>query len=155
MMTANQHRKLTFSNLDEALAEAERLAAADHFTTGHHSFAQILNHLALANDMVTGRVIPPKMPLLVRLVMPFIRSKILNGPVKPGFKLPKKSESFFWPNRSLNVQDALASFRQSVDHYKKNGPLPVHPVFGKATREQIDQMNLRHAAMHLGFVHTR
>lgn len=154
-MTTTPHRKLSFSNLDEALAEAERLAAADHFTTGHHGFAQILNHLAVANDMVTGKVIPPKLPFLLRLLMPLVRSKILNRPIKPGFKLPKKSESFFWPNRSLTVDEALAAFRQSVERYQQKGPLPVHPIFGKATREQIDLITLRHAAMHLGFVHTR
>lgn len=153
-MTETQERRdLSFNSLDEAVADVERLAAGQVRTTGKHSFAKILKHLALTHDMATGKLEGPRPPLLMRLVMPFIKGSILNSPVKPGFKLPQKSEQFFWPDGEVDQEEALAHFKASVENYKQNGPLPVHPIFGSATREQLDRLNCGHCAMHLSFVH--
>lgn len=149
----SDRRELEFSSMDEVVAEVDRLAAGEVRTTGNHSFPQILRHLALSNDMVTGKVEPPKPPLMMRLVMPFIRSSIINGPVKPGFKLPAKAEAFFWPEEPGTVAEAATHLKESVENFKQKGPLPVHPIFGPATAEQVESMGLKHAAMHLSFVH--
>lgn len=148
----SERRELVFESFDEVLAEVERLATGDVRVDGKHSFGKILRHLALTNDMVTGKIKAPKLPLVMRLAMPFMRKSILNGPVKPGFKLPSKADGFFWPSEEPELPDAIAYLKQSVENYKTNGPLPVHPIFGKAERAQVDQLTLRHAAMHLGFV---
>ena len=154
-MTATEtHRCLTFTTQDDLLAEVERLAAGNPRTSGKHSFPEILRHLARTNDMLTGRIVPPKPPLLMRLMMPLVRLLVFKGPVKPGFKLPKDAEAFFWPSEPIELDAALTLLRESVQRYKSQGPLPVHPVFGKASRDQIDRLTLDHAAMHLGFVHT-
>jgi hypothetical protein len=152
-MTATERRELHFENLDEAVAEAERLAAGEVRTTGEHTLGQILEHLARTHDMATGKTAGPKLPFVMRLLMPLIKKKILNSPVRPGVKLPAKGEEFFWPQGDVDVNTALSHLRESVDNYNANGPLPVHPVFGKATREQIDRLNCGHCAMHLSFVH--
>ena len=151
-MTADR-RELEFSSLDEVVAEIDRLASGEVRTTGKHSFAKILRHLALSYDMVTGRVDPPKPPLMMRLMMPFIKSTILNSPVKPGYKLPDKAEAFFWSDEPVSVEEAVAHFKESIESYKQIGPEPMHPFFGKLTKEKLDDMNLQHAAMHLSFVH--
>ena len=148
-----ERRELSFSSLDEAISDAERLAQSEVRTTGNHSFGQILKHLALSLDMATGEVIAPRLPIGMRMMMPFIKGMILNGPAKPGFKLPKKSESFFWPAEPIDVQEALTHFKKAVTAYNTKGPLSVHPVFGKVTREQNDRLNITHCAMHLSFVH--
>lgn len=152
-MSEAERRELSFESLDEAVADAERLAAGEVRTTGNHSFAKILKHLALTHDMATGKIEAPRPPLFMRLIMPFIKNSVLNGPVKPGFKLPKAPENFFWPEGEVDLQEALAHFKASVQNYNQNGPLPVHPIFGSATREQIDRLNCGHCAMHLSFVH--
>jgi hypothetical protein len=151
--TIESHRSLTFSTQDEILAEAERLAAGNPRIAGKHSFPEILRHLARTNDMLTGRIVPPKLPLPMRLMMPLVRMLVFNRPVKPGFNLPKNSESFFWPQEPIDVEEALAALQESIAHYQRQGPLPYHPIFGKASRQQIDRLALDHAAMHLGFVH--
>lgn len=152
-MSKAERRSVSFQSLDDILADVERLAAGKVRTTGQHSFSQIVRHLALANDMVTGKIVAPKPPLILRILLPFIRSSILKGPVKPGIKLPAKAETLFWPKDEMSVAEAVESLRVSIENYKKKGPLPVHPIFGKATREQIDNLTLSHAAMHLSFVH--
>ena len=153
MTTPPERRELHFRFLEEVDAEAERLAAGKVRTTGNHSFGQILEHLALSHDMATGKIEAPRPPFVFRLLMPLMRGMILRGPVKPGFQLPKKSEDFFWPSGEVEVQKALAHLRMSIDNYNTNGPLAVHPVFGRVTREQNERLNCGHCAMHLSFVH--
>jgi Protein of unknown function (DUF1569) len=113
-------------------------------TSGKHSFGQILNHLALSLDVSTGRVVAP--PLMKRMV---INSK----PLKPGLKLPAKGEAFFWPDREFEVPAASTHLKVSVDYYNRNKPLPYHPSFGKLTKQEMDELNCRRAALHLSFVH--
>jgi hypothetical protein len=108
MADTPERRKLSFKSLDEAVADAERLALGEVRTTGQHSFGQILEHLARSIDMATGRVAPPPLPVFMRIMLPFIRGMILKGPVKPGVKLPKASEAFFWRDGPVDVQEALA-----------------------------------------------
>jgi hypothetical protein len=146
------HRKIVFQSLDEVAREIKTLASGPVKTTGKHDFPSIVRHLALSNDMMAGKIIPPKPPLIFRLLLPLIRSSILNGPVKPGFNLPKKANDFFWPSNPISLEDSVRMYDESVAYYKKHGPLSIHPVFGPASKEQVDSLNLKHAAMHLGFV---
>jgi len=103
MSSTPERRELSFATLNEAVAEAERLADGEVRTTGNHSFGQILEHLARTHDMATGKVEAPRPPLFIRLMMPFIKSSIIKD-VKPGFKLPAKAEAFFWPDQEFEVQ---------------------------------------------------
>ncbi len=154
MAEADERRELSFANLDEVTAEIERLAAGEVRTTGNHSFGQIINHLALSQDTSSGRATAPPPPFMMRLMMPLMRRMVINPkPLKPGVKLPSASESFFWPDKEFEVPAAIADFKESVAYYKANGPLEKHPFFGKLSKEECDQLNCRHAALHLSFVH--
>ena len=148
-----ERRELRFDSLHDAVADAERLAQGNVRTTGEHTFGQIVEHLARTHDMATGKTTGPTLPFFMRLMMPFLKGSILNAPAKQGFKLPPAAQEFFWPDGDVDVQQAVAHLKQSVENYYSNGPLKVHPVFGKATREQIDNLNITHCAMHLSFVH--
>ena len=152
MSSTPERRELSFATLNEAVAEAERLADGEVRTTGNHSFGQILEHLARTHDMATGKVEAPRPPLFIRLMMPFIKSSIIKD-VKPGFKLPAKAETFFWPDQEFEVQDALTHLKESVERFNTVGPLPKHPVFGKLSQEKATELNRKHCAMHLSFVH--
>lgn len=151
--TQQKRRELAFERVDEMVAEVERLASGRVTVSGNHDFASIVRHLALTNEMTTGRMVPPKPPLILRILLPFIRSSIFKRPVKPGIKLPPTAESVFWPKQSISTHDAVAMFKDSVAYLKSHGPLPVHPFFGKASREQIERLICNHGAMHLSFVH--
>lgn len=148
-----ERRELNFESLDDAVADVEMLLKSEVRTTGNHTFGQIIEHLATTHDMATGKISPPPLPWFMRLLMPLMKGSILNGPIKPGFKLPAKGESFFWKQGDVDAHQAFAHLKESVDNYNTNGPLEVHPVFGKATREQLDRLNIGHCAMHLSFVH--
>ena len=155
-MPNQKRREISFSNLEEVVSDIESLASSQHETSGVHSFGKIVQHLATTNEMLVGNIVPPKLPWYMRMAMPFLRNGILNNPVEPGFKLPNSAmQDFFWSADEVDLQSAVENFRKSVKLYNERGPLPVHPVFGKATREQIEKMTLSHAAMHLSFVHSK
>ncbi|MEZ6055757.1 MAG: DUF1569 domain-containing protein [Planctomycetaceae bacterium] len=154
-MSEPERRELVLNSFDEVIAEVERLAGGEVTTTGKHSFPDIVRHLALTNNMMTGRIAAPKPPLMLRLLLPFFRSSLLKGPVKPGVKLPAKAEAVFWSDEEISIDDAIAMLKDSIAYYQTNGPLPVHPIFGKASREQLDRLTYGHAAMHLSFVHPK
>ena len=58
-MNKSNRRELTLSTLNEVVDEVERLASGNVITTGKHSFPQIVRHLALTNNMTTGRLTVP------------------------------------------------------------------------------------------------
>ena len=154
MADTAERRDLKFQNLDEVIADIEGLAAGQVRTTGNHTFGQILNHLATSHDVATGRKQAPPPPFFMKLMMPLMRRMVINSkPLKPGIKLPASGESFFWPNQDFDVAKSVEYFKDSVDFYKSNGPLEKHPFFGKISKAESDELNCRHAALHLSFVH--
>ena len=81
------------------------------------------------------------------------RMVINSKPLKPGVSLPPKAEAFFWPDEDFDLPTAMAYFKESAENYMTNGPLQKHPFFGKLTKAECDELNCRHAALHLSFVH--
>ena len=111
-MSEPKRREISFASLDEVVSDIEALANSECVTTGDHSFGRIVQHLATANEMVIGNLIPPKLPWYMRMAMPFLKSGILNNPVKPGFNLPNKAmQDFFWSQSEVDLQEATKNFR--------------------------------------------
>ncbi len=154
MPTLSERRQLSFQSLDEVVAEAERLASGETRTTGNHTFGQIIDHLATTLDVSTGKIAGPRPSLFIRLLMPVMKNMILKGPVKPGLKLPKKAEAFFWPDVDVDPRQAIAHLRDSVENFQTNGPLAIHPLFGRISPEKSLAVNCSHCAMHMSFVHS-
>ena len=148
-----ERRALTFDNLRESVEDVERLASGEVRTTGNHTFGQILNHLALSIDVATGRVDPPPPPFFMKLMMPLMKRMVINDkPLKAGMKLPEEGEAFFWPDKEFEDSAAVQYYKEAVEYFNTTGPLEKHPYFGKLTKGQIEQLECRHAALHLSFV---
>jgi len=146
-------RKLRFNSLDEALAEAEKLATGQVKTTGKFTYAQILEHLARAMDTVTGEVKPFPVALPLRVAGRIVRPFLITRSFRPGFKLPKNSQSLLWPDDGITVETGLQHFKEAVGRFKDREKLLPHPVFGQMNRHQHEQTQCRHAELHLSFVH--
>ena len=146
-------RALRFTTLDEAIAEAERLASGEHNTTGNFTFAQILNHLSTTFDVAVGRKKIPPVPLYMRVIARVFRPFVLQFPMRPGFKLPDNSQALFWSTDELSLEKELAYFREAAHRLVAAESLPKHPVFGRMSRKQHLKLQCRHCELHLGFVH--
>lgn len=154
-MTVNtakaSRRSLRFANYDELLREAERLASATHrSSTGNWSLAVALAHLTGAMRMsLDGTQL--KAPLWLRLLGKVVKGRILRGPMSAGHQAPPEVQREFVPNDSISLADAHRQFVAVVDRLRRESVRYPHPVFGALSREQWDQLHLRHAELHLSF----
>ena len=139
-MGSQERRELSFSNWDEVIADIESLASGSGApqVAGSHSFASIVRHLAITNEMVVGDQVPPKLPWYMRMAMPLLRNSILNNPVKPGFKLPNaQMQAFFWPEEEVSASDAIDRFKASVARYNQACLLYTSPSPRDATLSRM------------------
>jgi Protein of unknown function (DUF1569) len=143
-------RELHYANFDEVLADAERLAAGPVQVLGNWTYGQILEHLATALEMsIDG--FNAKAPWYIRLVAGlFLRRRFIYGAMTPGFKLPKPMSGLL--PKEASVAQGLAHLRRAVERLNAEETRSPHPVFTKLTREESDQIQLRHCELHLSFV---
>jgi len=147
-------RELNFRFPADAMAEAERLAKTPTRTLGRFTHGQILEHLARTFDVASGHAAGPAVPWFMRAMGRLIRGSLISKPMKPGFKLPGKAQSYFWPDHDVPVDHAMQHLRDAYERYQSTDPIPPHPFFGRMDRAQLDQLTCRHMALHLGFIDT-
>jgi Protein of unknown function (DUF1569) len=142
-------RTLHFSSYDELLDEVRRLAARPTRHLGNWSLGQVCQHLAAAMNMAIDG--PPFRPgLLLRLVGPLLKKWLISRPLRPGFNFPKTATVLI-PQNS-DVAAGVAAVEKAVARLQQNPQRKPHPVFGRMTREEWDQLQFRHAEMHLSFI---
>ncbi len=150
-----ERRTLQFANLQEALQDARRVAAADAQgrlrRTGNWTAGQALNHLASwINFGYDGYPATP--PWFIRLLGPLMRSRVLKGPVMLGMRMPGVNEGTF-ATEDMPTEKALAKYEQAVQRLTTAPPSTPNPVFGRMTHQQWMDLHTRHAECHLGFLH--
>ena len=144
-------RKLHFNSLDEILADVDALAQAPSIQPlGNWSPGQILNHLSKTmNYSIDG--FPAQMPAIIRFFMRlFMKNRLLNKPMSPGFKLPK-SASYMLPLPTV-LNEGLAQFRAAIQRQKTETRRVPSPFLGPFTNEDWTRLHCRHAELHLGFL---
>ena len=144
-------RELHYSNLNDIITDAESLASGEYRTSGNWTFGQILEHLAMAMDCsIDGFGF--KAPWLVRtFVAPVIKNRVFSKPMPAGFKLPAKA-SRLQPG-DVTVEEGLEHLKRAIARYETETPSAPHPFFGKLARQEWVSLTLRHAELHMSFVH--
>jgi hypothetical protein len=144
-------RQLTFTSLDEILADAERAVASNAATTGNWSLGKILEHVATVMEkFVDGFETKP--PLPVRLICRwFLKNRFLRNGMQPGYQLRGKIAKELLPDNT-DPQQALQHLRQAVEHMKNHTGDIAHPFFGPMNRQEFIGMTCRHAEMHMSFI---
>jgi len=152
---AGTRRSLRFNTIDEAIAEAERLAAAERAgqlsRCGNWTLGQALSHLATwATYPFDGYPDRVRAPLPVRMILGLMRNRILTRGMMSGVRIRGIPDGTLGIE-PLDTEEGLRRFRSAFERLKSRCPETVNPVFGKLTHEQWMQLNLRHAELHLGF----
>ena len=142
---------MRLATIDDALAEARRIAAAGKATTlGNWTCGQILNHVATwAEFAFTDSGIRP--PWILRLMGPMLLKRFLKKGLPAGHSIPKV------PGGTLGIEvvpaaQALARFEKAFQRLKREAPKGRHAFFGAMKHDQWIALNLRHCELHMSFV---
>jgi hypothetical protein len=143
-------RELHFATLAEVQAEAERLASIPVRQLGNWPLGYSLAHLAGSMKMsLDGANF--KAPFYIRMFAPLIKKQLLRGPMRPGFQLPKQATEQLMPRSALTTLEGLDQLRTQIERLSREPKRAPSAVFGPMTREEWDQLHLRHAELHLSF----
>lgn len=142
-------RTLHFSSYQDILDDVHALAERPARQLGNWSLGQICEHLAKATEYALDGA-PFTAPWYVRLVGPFLKKRFITQPMKPGFKLPARAADYLPVNTDASV--GIARLERAIERIQQtNDPRP-HALLGAMTRDEWDQLNFRHAEMHLSFI---
>jgi hypothetical protein len=150
-------RSLRFESLDEVLRDAEMLAEAERRgtlrATGNWSLGQTLGHLAYwANAPFEGYPPMPRMPWLIRKLLPLFKNRFLNKGLPVGARIRGVPDGTFGLE-PMDTDAALAMLRPAFDRIAREQPTAPNPIFDHMTHEEWIKLNLRHAELHLSFFH--
>jgi hypothetical protein len=147
-------RTLQFATLDDALREAERLAAAARAGTckqlGNWSEGTVFGHLAWWIEAIDRDEIP-KPPFFVRLLGPMLKRQLIGGPLPKGFRMPGTATGTRG-DEPCDLEVGIERLRKAYARLQTQ-PLPAkHPVFGAMSRDEWLTLHRRHAELHLAFL---
>ena len=149
---AAERRTLSFSSLDDILADAEAMTESSA-STGNWNAAENIYHVALLIDFL-NRGAPFAVPLPMRLLGKTLKLfRIHVKPIKPGFKAPSEVENAFAPPTDITLEAAKQKLRDETAYAKEHGMNYPSPLFGKLSPDDAVAMNCRHAELHFGFIH--
>lgn len=147
-----QRRKLRFNSLNDLRAEIERLANGDVRTSGNWTLAQAIDHLAaIIEGSLDG--IPAQAPWFIRMMSPLFRKKALHTGIDPGIKLSGEMKAVLPPD-DVTLDKALARMNRVFQRLDSGEQMQQpSPVFGRMTHEDWSNLHMRHAELHLSFMH--
>lgn len=151
-----EHRALRFNTIDDVLAEVDRLVAADQGgrlrRTGNWTAGQTFGHLASwINYGWEGypSTVPWFIPLLLRMKL----RKMLKEGMPRGVRIPG-AEAGTYGVAPLSTTEGAERLRAALRRLQGGEPPKFHsPAFGPMSHEDRIRLNLRHAELHLGYLH--
>lgn len=148
-------RKLRFDTPEQMWADVQRIAAAERAGTlrrsGNWTPGQIFGHLAtFINFAYDGY--PSKPPFFVKALLRPFRTRFIRQGLPPGKSIPGV-EGGTWGSEPLALDAGIAKLDSAWKRLKAAAPTAPNPIFGPMTHEEWQQMHLRHAELHLSFLH--
>lgn len=146
-------RQLTFNHLDDILNDVIALSEAANIKVGGQwTAAQNIDHIR--RTMILAREgTDVKAPFFLRFLGRFLKGGVGKKAIPSGFKIPPQLAAVFAPSADITLQDAVEKFKTEIALIKVPGSMnKPSPVFGKMTHQRWEQLHLRHAELHLGFL---
>jgi hypothetical protein len=156
--SAAQRRVLRFNSVDDLIADVERIVAADRLgivrTSGTWSVGQIFNHLACwIGYGYEGFPPGAHAPWFVRAILRFMKKRLLRDGMKPGVRIPGAPDGTFG-TEPMTLDEGAEKLRAALQRLKNREPARHHsPALGHMSDDERIQLQLRHAELHLSFVH--
>jgi hypothetical protein len=145
----------TLNDLRRELSALEQAHAKGTLrATGNWTPGQILTHLeAFIRYPYEGY--PAALgtpPWIIRKILSMRKKRYLFKGLPAGVKIPGV------PGGTVGAQDVpfeqgMARFRAAIDRLEASPPTSPNMIFGPLTREEWTALHLRHAELHLSFLH--
>lgn len=149
------HRKLRFTSIADLRAEVERVAAAERTgmlrRSGNWTVGQVFNHLATWMEF-GWKPCPIRPPFFIRWIVKGRKAKYLNEGMPAGVRIPRV-EGGTLGTEPATLEDGLRRYMAAIDRTEREAPMEPSPIFGPLTHQEFINGQLRHAELHLGFLH--
>jgi hypothetical protein len=149
-------RPLRFHSTAELLADVERIVAAERAgtlrRTGNWTVGQTLNHLAAWINYGYEGFPFGTPPWFVRLYLKLRRKRFITKGLNAGVRIPG-AEAGTWGVEIVSTEEGVRRLRAALDRLANEKPRHESPGFGPMTPEERTALTLRHAELHLSFLH--
>jgi len=152
---APERRALRFNAPADVLADAERIAAAERAgrlrRTGNWTAGQNFGHIAAWIDYGFDGYpisVPPEISARARAA----KDRVCSSGMMPGVRM-SGVEGGTAGIEDLATDVGLERLRRAWARLEEATPTRPHVFFGDLTRDEWLAINLRHAELHLGFLH--
>ena len=152
-----ERRTLQFRSIAELRRDLDAIEASHRRgtlrTSGNWDTGPILLHVAVpirfAIDGFPKMVPQPFRWLARKLILPRLQREAF----RPGVNLDRRRQSEFW-RPGTTVEEGLAALRGELDRLDAGARMTKpHALFGPMTHDEWLAYNLKHADLHLGFIH--
>lgn len=145
-------RRLRFADTGELLAEIDRVVAADQAgrlrCCGNWTAGQAMGHVATwINYGYEGYPRQVSPPWFIRIVLKYLRDGM-----PAGVRIPRIDAGTLG-TEPLSTEEGAARLRRAVERLTREPARFPSPAFGAMSEHDRVQLNLRHAELHLGFLH--
>lgn len=150
-----ERRTLRFHSIDDLEAEIDRIVAAERAgrlrSTGNWTTGQIFGHLAAwINYGWEGY--PFKVPALVRWIIRLQTRRLIERGLPAGARLPRVDAGTYGVE-VYSTEEGARRLKDAIRRLRREPATHVSPAFGRIPEDQRIALNLRHAELHLGFLH--
>jgi hypothetical protein len=147
-------RTLRFDSIDQAMADVERLAAAERDgrlkRLGNWTLGQTLGHLATWAEYAYTPA-PLKVPFFIRWILRLRKRQFFYGTMRSGARISGVEGGTLGTDQ-VPLDEGLTRLRRVMERLKTEPPTALSPVFGRLTQDEAIALNLRHAELHLSFL---
>lgn len=150
-------RSIRYRSPAEFRADLDAIVAAERAgklrRSGNWGVGQIFGHLAAFIDYAYDGY-PSNMnpPWFIKLILRWRKNKYVRGPLPAGVKIPG-IEGGTTGIEPLSLDEGLNRLTKAWDRLEKRPPAEPNIVFGPLSHEEWISLHLRHAELHLSFLH--
>ncbi len=152
-----ERRRLRYDSIEDLLADIDRIVAADKAgklrRTGNWTAGQAMGHLAAWINYGYEGFPLGRPPWFVRFMLGFLKKKYLTKGMPAGVRIPKTENGTFGFD-PMTTEEGAERLRKALSRLKSGEePKFDSPAWGKMPYDERVAINLRHAELHLSFLH--
>lgn len=149
-----EFRKLGFATLDDAIAEARRIADAERAgrlrRTGNWTAGQCFGHLAAwVNYGFDGHSLKP--PWFIKFILRMQKKKFLTKVTHRGVYIPGV-EGGTLARDEMPLEEGLSRLEKAYERLRHSSPAIPNVLFGHMTHDEWIRLHLRHSELHMGYL---